>query len=122
MLALPSRPPTITVVSQRQSSDGCGEAMILNCSANQVERLFTPPTITWISPDGSEVHAIGEGSNPAVNPQTKELIFSDSIASNTGTYTCRAVVNIPEAQIVNYFDEATVEINTACKLTSVTSE
>ena len=96
--------------------------MILNCSANQVEELFTPPTITWISPDGSEVPTLGEGSTPVVNPQTKELIFGDSIASNTGTYTCRATVNILEAQIVNYFDEATAEVNSACKLqlTSVT--
>ena len=92
--------------------------MTLNCTANQVKNLITPPTITWIAPDGSEVPTIREGSTTpaaAVNPQTKQLIFSDFMASNRGIYTCRAIVNITEAQIENHFDEATVEVNTACK-------
>ena len=96
--------------------------MTLNCTANQVVNLFIPPTITWIAPDGREVPIIGgEGSipTPAVDPQTRELIFSDITTSNRGTYTCRAVINITEAQIVNYFDETTTEVNTACELHSI---
>ena len=96
--------------------------MTLNCTANQVVNLFTPPTITWIAPDGREVPTIGvDGSRttPVVDPLTRELIFSDITTSNRGTYTCRAVVDIPEAQIVNFFDETTAEVNTACELYSI---
>ena len=113
--ALPSHSPIITVVSRHPSpDDGCGEVMTLNCTANPVENLFTPPTITWIAPNGREVPT-GGSSNPRINPQTRHLIFSDITATNRGTYMCRAVVNIPEAQIVNYFDEATVEVSTSCE-------
>ena len=111
--ALPSRPPAIAVVSRR-SSDECDEVMTLNCTTNQVENLFTPPTITWIAPNGSEVPTM-ENSNPRIDSQTGRLIFSDVTTNNRGTYTCRAVVNIPDAQIVNYFDEASVEVNTDCE-------
>ena len=114
--ALPSRPPAIAVVSRR-SSDECDEVMTLNCTSNQVANLFTPPTITWIDPGGNEVPTIGGGSmsTPAVDPLTRELIFSGITTSNRGTYTCCAVVNIPEAQIVDYFDEASIVVNTACE-------
>ena len=111
-LALPSHPPTITVVSRHPSpDDGCGEVMTLRCTANQVENLFTPPTITWIAPNGREVPT-GGSSNPRMNPQTRQLIFSDITTTNSGVYMCLAVVNIPEAQIVKYFDEAQMSINT----------
>ena len=89
--------------------------MTLNCTANQVANLFTPPTITWIAPGGSEVPTM-ESSNPRMDSRTRQLIFSGITTSNRGTYTCRTVVNIPEAQIVNYIDEATVEANTDCEL------
>ena len=84
--------------------------MTLDCTANPVENLFTPPTITWIAPDGMEI-PIGGSSNPRIDPQTRQLIFSDISATDRGLYMCHAVVNIPEAQIVNYFDEATVNTN-----------
>ena len=89
--------------------------MTLNCTANQVMNLFTPPIITWIAPDGREVPAI-ESNNPRMDSRTVQLIFSDITPSNRGTYTCRAVFNIPAAQIVNYLDETTAEVNTACEL------
>ena len=115
LTALPSRPPTITVVSRRPSpDDGCGETMTLGCTANQVENLFSPPTITWFNPDGNEVPT-GGTSNPRIDRQTRRLIFSDITTTNRGTYMCRAVVNIPEAQIVNYFDTVTTEVSTSCE-------
>ena len=52
--ALPSRPPTITTISRR-FSNRCGEVMTLSCTANQVENLFSFPTIVWIAPDGTDV-------------------------------------------------------------------
>lgn len=92
--------------------------MILNCTATQVENLITPPIITWIAPDGSMVPNKREGTTASavtVNPQTDQLIFNEFMSSSKGSYTCRAIVNIPEAQIDNHFDEATVEVNSACK-------
>ena len=113
-LALPSRPPTISIVSRRQL-DGCGEVMTLNCTATQVENLFSPPTIVWVAPGGSEVPTI-ESSNPRMNPQTRELIFSDITTTNRGLYNCRSVVNIPEARIDGYtFGTDTVQVNTDCE-------
>ena len=88
--------------------------MTLNCTANQVPNLFSPPTITWIAPDGREISAV-ESSDQRIDPQTGHLIFNDITTNNRGTYTCRAVVNIPAAQIDNYYDEATVQVNTNCE-------
>ena len=86
--------------------------MTLNCTATQVENLFSPPTIVWIAPDGSEVPTT-KSSNPRVNPQTRELIFSDITPNIRDQYTCYSVVNIPEAQIDNYiFGTDTVQVNT----------
>ena len=119
--ALPSRSPTIAVVSRHPSfDDGCGEVMILGCAANPVENLFTQSTVTWIAPNGTEVPT-GGSSNPRIDAQTRQLIFSHITTTNGGAYTCRAVVNIPEAQIVNYFDEATTTVNTNGGLIIVTS-
>ena len=89
--------------------------MTLNCTATQVENLFSPPTIIWMAPGGSEVPTV-ESSNPRMNPQTRELIFNDVTSNNRGQYTCRSVVNIPQAQIDNYtFGTSTVQANTDCK-------
>ena len=85
--------------------------MTLNCTANQVENLFSPPTIVWIAPDGSEVPTV-ESNNRRMIPQTGQLIFSDVTPNNRGQYTCRAVVNIPQAQIDSYIDASTVQVNT----------
>ena len=84
--------------------------MTLSCTADQVENLFSPPTIIWIAPDGSEVPTV-ESNNRQSDPETGQLTFSDITPSNIGLYTCRAVVNIPEAQIDNYYGEATVQVN-----------
>ena len=88
--------------------------MTLNCTANQVPNLFSPPTITWIAPDGREVPTV-VSDNRRMDPQTRELVFSDVTPSNKGQYTCHAVVNIPEAHIDGYFDANTVQVNTNCE-------
>lgn len=88
--------------------------MTLNCSANQVDNLFTSPTIIWIAPDGSEIRVV-ENNDRWIDPQTGQLIFSDITPNNRGRYTCRAIVDIPEAQVYNYHHEATVEVNTNCE-------
>ena len=107
------------MVSRHPSpDDGCGETMTLGCTSNPVENLFTPPIITWINPDSNEV-PIGGSSNPRIDPQTRRLIFSDITTTNRGVYMCRVVVNIPEAQIVNYFDETTTYVNTNGRLVSL---
>ena len=92
--------------------------MTLNCTATQVKNLFSPPTIIWITPGGSEVPT-EESSNPRMNSQTRELIFSDITINNRGQYTCRSVVNIPEARIDDYtFGTDIVQVNTDCELNS----
>ena len=110
-LALPS--PTIAIVSRR-SLDQCGEVMTLNCSTNQLRNLFTSPTITWIAPDGSEIPRV-ENNDRQIDPQTGHLIFRDVTPNNRGRYTCHTIIDIPEAQIYNHHDEATVQVNTDCE-------
>lgn len=89
--------------------------MTLNCTANQLPNLFSPPTIVWFAPGGTAKVPTVESNNPRRDPQTGQLIFSDITSNNRGQYTCRAVVNIPEAQIDNYFDADTVQVNTNCE-------
>ena len=88
--------------------------MTINCTANPVENLFAPPVVGWLNPSGGDV-PIGGTANPRVDPQTRQLIFDDIIENNAGTYTCRAVLNIPEAQITNHVDMDTIEVNTNCE-------
>ena len=89
--------------------------MTLNCTAHPVERnLFSPPTIVWFAPDGTEVPT-AESNNPQMIPQTGQLIFSDITRNNGGQYTCHAVFNISQVQIVHYTDANTVQINTNCE-------
>ena len=97
------------------SDDGCGETMVINCTANPVENLFTPPTIMWTDPNGRDLPLGGMG-NPRVDSPTKQLVFSDITEANSGAYMCRAVLNIPEAQIANHVDVDTIEVNTNCEL------
>lgn len=101
-------------MTSRGLSNGCGEARVLNCSANPVENLFSPPNITWIGPDGYEVMTGGD-SNPMIKPQTGELVFNDITSANSGSYVCHAVVNIPVALIFNHFGDATITVNTDSK-------
>lgn len=82
--------------------------MTLNCTADPIESLFAPPFITWIGTNGYEISDSARGSsNPSVDPQTRQLIFSDVIP---GAYMCRTVINILEAKIVNFFDEAEINL------------
>ena len=98
-----------------RSGDTCGEAKTLSCFPNAVENLFIQPTTTWLSPDGSEVPR-GGNNNPLVDLQTGQLVFSDVTASNSGTYTCRAIINITDAQILNHYDDTVVIIDVEGKL------
>ena len=114
--ALPDNPPSISVVSRHPTPDDvCGEAMTLSCTANPVEGLFTPPIIIWIDPNGSQLPIEGI-NNPTVDAGTGNLVFSDVTLNNRGVYTCRAIINIPEALISNYSDQSITSINTICKL------
>ena len=113
--ALPPRPPSISVISRQSFPDDfCGEIMTLSCTTNPVEGLFTPPVITWIDPEGSEVPT-GGNHDPSVESQTSYLVFSEVAANNIGLYKCRTVITIPEALIDNHFDESTISVTTSCE-------
>ena len=89
--------------------------MIVNCTANTVENLFTSPTVTWFGPSGNELPAEGR-NNLVVSNQTKQLVLDNVTPNNRGVYKCRVVVNIPEAFIKNHFDEITITANpTQCE-------
>ena len=88
--------------------------MTLNCTANQVAGLFSPPTITWRDPNNVTVTS-DSNSNPRMDPVRGQLIFSGITSENSGTYTCQAVVDIPQALIDRYTDLETTEVNTNCE-------
>ena len=88
--------------------------MTLNCTANQVAGLFSPPIITWRDPNNVTVSS-DSSNNLRMDPVTRQLIFDDITSGNTGTYTCQAVVDIPLALIDRYTDLETTEINTNCE-------
>lgn len=88
--------------------------MIINCTADQVEYLFAPPTIMWRDPNDALVSS-DSNSNPRMDPVTRQLIFSGINSRNSGTYTCQAVIDIPQAQIINHIDMAAINANINCK-------
>jgi hypothetical protein len=50
-------------------------------------------------------------SNPRMDPHTGQIIFSDVNHTNRGSYLCRSIVNIPQAQIINHFDETIITVD-----------
>ena len=90
-IALP--PPTFTVASRQPSTDGCGEARILNCTTELMDGFITMPSISWVAPDGTSV-STERSSNPRLDIQTKQLIFSDTSAAISGEYRCRLSIGI----------------------------
>lgn len=101
--------PYIVVISR--ATDVCSEARILTCNVTTVNNVFAPPTVTWYL-NGNPV---AENGNPRMNPATGQLIFSDISSGNTGTYTCRASLNIPEAGIYDHYREITSEVTLESK-------
>ena len=89
--------------------------MTLNCTANQVAGLFSPPIITWRDHNNVTVSS-DSNSNPRMDPVTRQLIFSGITSVNSGTYTCQAVVDIPPALIDRYTDLDTTDVNANCEL------
>ena len=45
----------------------------------------------WIGPGDSEV-STDSSANPRINTESNQLIFSDIIAANSGTYKCRVSI------------------------------
>jgi hypothetical protein len=85
--------------------------MTFTCTATTVDNLYRPPRIEWRY-GGS---AVPDSGNPRMNSTTGELIFSSIMTENSGDYTCRAVITIPESGIDNHYGEASTTINTASK-------
>ena len=97
--------PFITVTAR--VADRCSEAMTFACTATTVVNLFSPPTIEWLY-RGNHVLLSG---NPRMDSGTGRLIFDDITNDNSGVYTCRARITIPEANINNHYNETTTTVS-----------
>ena len=86
--------------------------MTFTCTATTVDNLYTPPTIEWRYRES----VVPDSGNPRMNSTTGQLIFSDVINENSGEYTCRAVISIPESGIDNHYGETSTTINTDSNL------
>lgn len=91
--------------------------MLVSCTNNVVENLFTLPTVSWIGPDGREVTPDARSNiNPVIiNQWADQLLFNGVSVEDRGVYRCRATVNIPEAFIENRFYETSAVARTECK-------
>jgi hypothetical protein len=113
---LPLPVPSIAITAHSAADDRCSEAMTFTCTATTVDNLYHPPRIEWRY-GGSPV---GDSSNPRMNSTTGQLIFSSIMNENSGDYTCRAIITIPESDINNHYGEASTTINTASKPAIIT--
>ena len=88
------------------------------CSATTVDNLYRPLRIEWRY-DGS---AVPDSSNPRMNSTTStgQLIFSSITSENSGDYTCRAIITIPESGISEHYGETSTTVNTASKPAIIT--
>ena len=84
---------------------------MLTCNAKVVRNLFASPKIIWMY-NGNIVSSSG---NPRMNSITGQLIFDDITTHNSGEYTCRVSITIPEAGIVDYYNETTIAATTESK-------
>ena len=58
---------------------------------------------------------VPSSGNPRMNSITGQLIFDDITTHNSGGYTCRVSITIPEAGIVDYYNESTIAATTKSK-------
>ena len=91
--------------------------MTFTCSATTVDNLYRPPRIEWRY-DGS---AVSDNGNPQMNSTSGQLIFSSILDQNSGDYTCRAVITIPESGIDDHYNETRTTINTQSKSATITA-
>ena len=85
----------------------CGQLSALTCAVQVVEKLFSPPDVQWMGPDGSTISQGGgsavlsdiQGSGTTV---TRALTFSQLTEANRGQYTCEACINIGSAEIAGH--------------------
>ena len=56
---------------------------------------------------------VPSSGNPRMNSITGQLIFDDITTHNSGEYTCRVSITIPEAGIVDYYNETTIAATTS---------
>ena len=108
--------PVPSIAISTLTAGGCSEARNFTCTATTVNNIFSPPTIEWWY-DGNRVPLSG---NPRMDSATGQLIFDDIITDNSGDYTCRASISIPEADIDNHYNETTTAISTDSKTISCT--
>ena len=104
-----------TAITSR-SGDICSEARAFTCTATTVVNVFATPTITWLF---GGIPVPFSGSDPTMDSSTGQLVFNDLSISNAGEYTCRASLTIPEAGIVDLFNQTSRTISTDSKTFSV---
>ena len=85
--------------------------MTFTCTATTVDNLYTPPTIEWRYRES----AVPDSGNPQMNSTTGQLIFSDIMNENSGDYTCRAIISIPDSGIDNHYGETSTTVSTDSK-------
>ena len=85
-------PPTVTVGSREDGDGLCSKTNSLNYAINQTYYgIDTEPVFSWLAPDGSAVSS-EEGTNPHVDVQNRQLIFSDITTVRSGVYMCQISV------------------------------
>ena len=108
--------PTIEIMDSGESV--AGGTLSLNCSVTTVENLVVPPQVEFLDLLGQPlmrreifVHSpITEGQVTFLT-----LEFSPLVTSIGGQYVCRAIINIPQAAIVNVSTELTAGVTVKSK-------
>ena len=112
--ALPA--PQVVITS---TGDGtAGQPYTLTCTATVIENLVVPPTVEWLIGGQSVSNSNGVIVEPTevsgVN-SSRVLRISTLHSSHRGQYTCRARIDIPEADllVVNTQER---DVRVQCKL------
>ena len=94
-----------------------GEDVVLTCNVKVVEYLTVKPTVQWSG--GS----VGSGNGVMVGDTThsgvmsmRTLTFSPICTSHLGTYSCKAIINIPSNDLMKTaLKGRSISVQSQCK-------
>lgn len=96
-----------------------GYTLICTTTREQDLSPLSTLSVQWLGPDGRVVDGDGFIINGIQGPSntimlTSRLTFVSLLPSQTGEYTCRSLLTIPDTEVTNHTVDATITVEVKC--------
>ena len=84
---------------------------MLNCTVSVIDRLIVRPVVSWEKNGGSGPLSVPLIQTNVSNTMTTLILYFDSLNTfDAGQYTCRAVVTVPQINLVTMNTDSEIHI------------